>query len=1592
MPGCRIFKSFLLFWAASALWSGTEYPAGVNEPVVPTRLIIKMKRGAAPAAAVVATLQNARIRPLNLPDIYVVETPAPIAAGVSTALAAHPLVDFVEPDRIRTVGQSAPTDPNYVNSSGGEYGLFHIQAQQAWNLLAVPYLTGATPAAGRVKVAVLDTGADCTHPDFVNSGGSATDSAHGGQLLWSSSQALVATSIVSPACAWQDDHGHGTHVTGILAAATSNGVGVASLGYPLEVMEFKVLDSSGSGSDSTIANAIVAATNAGARVISMSLGGAGYSPTLQTAMTYAWQHNTVVVAAAGNSSTNSLFFPAGSNYALGVSASDINDNITSFSNFGNYVELAAPGNGILSTVPTYSVTLGCCNYGLLSGTSMATPFASALAGLTAMMSPGTTATAIMQRLEQTSASNIAGGAWDQHYGYGIINAYGAVAGVARSTSTGGIIGQITDSAGNAIASAQVGVAGQSFLTDSSGLFWIRHVTAGSYPISISASGFPTQNLTVTVASGADTPLSVMMGVGYGSFTGVVTDQGVPVAAAIVQALSAGAVIGAAVSDTNGQYTLWVSAGSGYTLQASQVGSTTSAVSPFSVASGGSSSVNLTLASLLGTIGGVVQDNLQNPVPGITVTVSSAAYTASAVTDTLGRYSIGGLPTNTTYTVNAIASGSTVASQSGVAVSADTTTTVNLQETPQAPPAPTFSPVGGVYAAAQTVRLASSGAGTAIHYTTDGSIPSATTGTLYSGPIPVTSSATINAIAYATNGTSSAVTSTRYTINSGAWYQTGGAWSGRKAITLNHTQVSGSAALTNFPVLISLTDANLQSAAKPDGADILFTAADGVTKLNHEIEQYNSATGRLVAWVNLPSLSPVGDTIVYLYFGNPSASSQQNPPAVWDANYAAVWHMPNGSTLSANDSTGNANRGVISGAAAGPGEIDGGASFNGASNIGAVNSTSLNISGAFTLECWVNPAVSNAYQTLMVKSSASGVRQYGVLLSGSGVGNVYIAAGGSGGNIPVSPNWTKNAWNHVVYTADGNKARVYINGQLAGSSSSFVSATAAAATAYLGRDQAANSNGLNGILDEARISNIARSADWIVAEYNNQSAPGSFYTVGGAETASATVSVTVTSAPSGLGLTVDGTACAAPCVFQWATGSAHTIAAANQAATPGTQYVFSSWSDSGAASHSIAPAASGTYTAAFTTQYFLTTAASPAAGGSISPASGWYNAGSVVAVSATANSGYSFSGFSGALTGSSSPQNLTMNGPASVTANFTIVSSVNWYAAGGVWSQRKAITIRHTQVSGSAGMTNFPVLISLTDANLQSAAKPDGSDILFTASDGVSKLNHELELYNGGTGQLVAWVNVPALSSTADTVIYIYFGNSSAASQQNAPAVWDTNYRAVWHLANGTTLSGNDSSANGNVGVISGAAARPGEIDGGASFNGASNIGAVNSTSLNISGAFTLECWVNSAISNAYQALIVKSSASGVRQYGLYLSGGGVGTIYVAAGGFGGNIPVSVNWTKNAWNHIVYTGDGTQARVYVNGQLAGSSSSFASVTAAAATTYLGRDQAANGNGLNGVLDEARISSVARSAEWILTEYNNQSAPGSFYTVGAAEAHP
>jgi len=568
-------------------------------------------------------------------------------------------------------------------------------------------------------------------------------------------------------------------------------------------------------------------------------------------------------------------------------------------------------------------------------------------------------------------------------------------------------------------------------------------------------------------------------------------------------------------------------------------------------------------------------------------------------------------------------------------------------------------------------------------------------------------------------------------------------------------------------------------------------------------------------------------------------------------------------------------------------------------------------------------------------------------------------------------------------------------------------TAADKVTRIGSAQASGASNYyaDAVIDEVRVSNVARSGDWIATEYNNQNSPGTFYTVGGQESGITTVPVTVTSAPAGLLLTVDGAGCGAPCSFQWTPGTSHTVAptAGTQAGAAGVQYVFASWSDGGAQSHLLtAPGAAATYTANFTTQYFLTTAVNPAGGGSITPASGWMNSGSVVTVSASAGGGYSFTGFTGALSGTTTPQNLTMTGPLTVTATFGTGSAPGWYNTS--WSNRKAVTVYHGQVAGAASLTSFPMLFAVTDPNLKTVAnggsvgKADGSDILFTAADGVTKLDHEMQQYDGAAGQVVAWVRIPSLSPTADTVVYVYYGNAGAAEQQNKAGVWSNGYKGVWHLAdNAASAAVADSSGNGFTGTNqanTNAKTTAGKMGAALAYNGSTDFTSVASSAGLGSGlsGFTISAWVKKNSNNTVDALVWHgddNDGSGASYRILTLSSG---QIQYNAGNW--NTGKTFNGSTIAdttnWHYIVATYDGTTLRGYYEGAADGSSSAGV-YTAGDKVTRIGAGQASGANTYyaSAVLEEVRIANVSRTAEWVLTEYRNQNAPSAFYGVGPQE---
>ena len=670
------------FSCVPSLVAQTEFLAGTGEQFLPDQLIVRLQPGANIGQLISGVTPQAvpNLLSSNL-NIYLFKLPAGTQAAVSKLLASSPLVQFVEPNRLRKPIVTPPNDPKIIQ----QWDLTTLQAVQAWSYIPDQYLTAASAGNGsnRVKVALIDTGVDCTHPDFMNAGGTSTDSAQGGQLSWTLSQAIEPTTIPSPACPWEDFYGHGTHTAGTIAAATNNATGVASVGFPLEIIAYQVFQNvSGQilASDSDIATAIDDAVSAGAKVISMSIGGPGYSQSMQSAMDLAWEHNVLVVAAAGNAGNSALQYPGGGNHVLGVTATDSNNNIASFSTYGNWIKIAGPGVNILSTLPTYSNSFG-TNYGVLSGTSMATPHVAAVAGLLYMLYPNLSVAEIAQRLQQTALTPNSG--WNQYIGYGVVSAGGALSGTVSPATQGSLVGQVVNTSGSPITGAQVSAGGLSMTTandsasgDADGLFRLANLNPGTYTLTVTASGFSTATMQAAVVAGADTMLTVTMGVTSGEFKGLVTYNGVAVPGAAVEAVSgAGLVLGTAVTDATGSYAVYVKSGN-YTLTASAPNYINFTSPTTFVGSGGTSTVNLPL-SASGTLIGTVTDANGLPVANAHIDFTASGFSGGTSTGSNGAYSTFGIPSGI-YTVTASAPGYGNVSSSGAGVTANTSTLVNLQ--------------------------------------------------------------------------------------------------------------------------------------------------------------------------------------------------------------------------------------------------------------------------------------------------------------------------------------------------------------------------------------------------------------------------------------------------------------------------------------------------------------------------------------------------------------------------------------------------------------------------------------------------------------------------------------------------------------------------------------------------------------------------------------------------------------------------------------------------------------------------------------------------------------------------------------------------
>ncbi|OGL47348.1 MAG: hypothetical protein A2W05_00950 [Candidatus Schekmanbacteria bacterium RBG_16_38_10] len=371
------------------------------------------------------------------------------------------------------------------------------------------------------------------------------------------------------------------------------------------------------------------------------------------------------------------------------------------------------------------------------------------------------------------------------------------------------------------------------------------------------------------------------------------------------------------------------------------------------------------------------------------------------------------------------------------------------------------------------------------------------------------------------------------------------------------------------------------------------------------------------------------------------------------------------------------------------------------------------------------------------------------------------------------------------------------------------------------------------------------------------------------------------------------------------------------------------------------------------------------------------------------------------------------------ASFT---TPGWYNID--WLYRQKIISRQ-QVTLASSMrpntdqTNFPVLIKIEDQtnSIFDKALSNGDDIVFTLSDGLTQLNHEIESYNNlsGSRQMVAWVKIPTLSSSSDTTIYMYYGNQDAFAQQNPTSVWDSNYKAVWHLKEDQAGTGNlglyqDSTINNNDGndyvddnVSGDTDDKNGQVNGGQEFDGSDDYVTVPANpSLGVNDKNTVEVWVNTGTRTVYEIYSPSASdgtTNGIPGVMLHYIWIGIDFIPTAGINIDGTLQIiSFNAPINQgqWDHLTVTYDkGVLApennlKTYINGNLTNSTSKSGPMYGSYFAVRIGRCPFHN-DPFDGYIDELRISNVARSADWIKASYDNQRNPAGYWIFGSEESY-
>lgn len=377
------------------------------------------------------------------------------------------------------------------------------------------------------------------------------------------------------------------------------------------------------------------------------------------------------------------------------------------------------------------------------------------------------------------------------------------------------------------------------------------------------------------------------------------------------------------------------------------------------------------------------------------------------------------------------------------------------------------------------------------------------------------------------------------------------------------------------------------------------------------------------------------------------------------------------------------------------------------------------------------------------------------------------------------------------------------------------------------------------------------------------------------------------------------------------------------------------------------------------------------------------------------------GSAGTWTWNTASSRLDVSGGSSDMQLFNPV----WFNTG--YSYKYKLTIDHTKVMGGADQSSFPVPVHIIDPNLANVSNRGlvqnihGYDIIFANSTETGALSFEIEYYDPVAGEIAMWVNFATLSHTVDTIFYMYFGNASISTSQEAiTSVWDSNFKLVMHaydnaastLVNDSTSNANDGAAQQNTNLLS----TVGEIGKSLSYNGSSDyVNVPNAASLNTVSTLTYSFWINPSAFNqaafasgVYGASIIdRNEDGGTNGYSIAIDTSG--RLWWWPAGSADKFSTT-HIPLNQWTHVAVTYSSSTVIMYINGVQDSSQSS----TAPQAVTHPLRIGGKSwiGGFFQGDIDEVHQSNIVRTPGWIGTEYNSQFSPSTFYSIGPLTSQP